>query len=67
VAAADAGVVGAETPFSGGPGRARMPHVEHVLLTRLLSCTVHLDWPDPVEGNEHRDAEYRLRRSDWTA
>lgn len=28
--------------------------------------TVHLDWPDPLDGNEHGDVEYRLRRSDWT-
>ena len=28
--------------------------------------TVHLDWPDPVEGTEHGDVEYRLRRTDWT-
>jgi RimJ/RimL family protein N-acetyltransferase len=29
--------------------------------------TVHLDWPDPVEGTEHGDVEYRLRRADWAA
>jgi len=29
--------------------------------------TVHLDWPDPVDGNEHGDVEYRLRRDDWLA
>lgn len=28
--------------------------------------TVHLGWEDPVEGNEHGDVEYRLRRTDWT-
>jgi hypothetical protein len=28
--------------------------------------TVHLDWPDPLEGNEHGDVEYRLRRAGWT-
>ena len=28
--------------------------------------TVHLDWPDPVEGAEPRDVEYRLRRTEWT-
>ena len=28
--------------------------------------TVHLHWPDPVEGTEHGDVEYRLRRADWT-
>jgi len=27
--------------------------------------TVHLPWEHPVEGNEHGDVEYRLRRSDW--
>jgi RimJ/RimL family protein N-acetyltransferase len=29
--------------------------------------TVHLDWPDPVDGNERGDVEYRLRREDWLA
>ena len=27
--------------------------------------TVHLDWPDPLDGNEHGDVEYRLLRADW--
>ncbi len=27
--------------------------------------TLHLDWPDPLEGNEHGDVVYRLRRRDW--
>jgi RimJ/RimL family protein N-acetyltransferase len=27
--------------------------------------TVHLDWPDPLPGNEHGDVEYRLDRGDW--
>jgi RimJ/RimL family protein N-acetyltransferase len=27
--------------------------------------TVHLTWPDPLDGNEHGDVEYRLRREDW--
>jgi RimJ/RimL family protein N-acetyltransferase len=29
--------------------------------------TVHLNWPDPLDGNEHGDVEYRLRRGDWLA
>ena len=29
--------------------------------------TVHLDWPDPLAGNEHGDVEYRLPRADWAA
>jgi RimJ/RimL family protein N-acetyltransferase len=29
--------------------------------------TVHLDWPDPLDGNEHGDVEYRLRRAEWLA
>jgi len=29
--------------------------------------TVHLDWPDPLPGNEHGDVEYRLDRNDWAA
>ena len=29
--------------------------------------TVHLDWPDPVDGNELGDVEYRLCREDWLA
>jgi RimJ/RimL family protein N-acetyltransferase len=27
--------------------------------------TVHLDWPDPLAGNERGDVEYRLDRRDW--
>lgn len=27
--------------------------------------TMHLDWPDPLEGNERGDVEYRLRRDEW--
>jgi RimJ/RimL family protein N-acetyltransferase len=27
--------------------------------------TVHLDWPDPLPGNEHGDVEYQLYRDDW--
>jgi hypothetical protein len=26
---------------------------------------VHLDWPEPLDGNEHGDVEYRLRREEW--
>lgn len=29
--------------------------------------TVYLNWPDPLDGNEHGDVEYRLRRDDWLA
>jgi RimJ/RimL family protein N-acetyltransferase len=29
--------------------------------------TVHLDWPDPLDGSEHGDVEYRLPRADWAA
>ena len=29
--------------------------------------TVHLDWPEPLPGNEHGDVEYRLDRNDWAA
>ena len=29
--------------------------------------TVHLDWPDPLDGNEHGDVEYRLLRGQWLA
>ena len=29
--------------------------------------TVHLDWPDPLDGNEHGDVEYQLPRADWAA
>jgi RimJ/RimL family protein N-acetyltransferase len=34
-----------------------------------LACarTVHLNWPDPLDGNEYGDVEYRLRRGDWLA
>ena len=27
--------------------------------------TVHLDWPDPLNGIEHGEVEYRLLREDW--
>ena len=27
--------------------------------------TVHLDWPAPLDGNEHGDVEYRLLREEW--
>jgi RimJ/RimL family protein N-acetyltransferase len=32
-----------------------------------LTCTrtVHLDWPQPLPGNEHGDVEYQLNRSAW--
>ena len=26
---------------------------------------LHLDWPDPLPGNEHGDVEYELGRDDW--
>ena len=29
--------------------------------------TVYLDWPDPLDGNEYGDVEYRLRRGEWRA
>ena len=29
--------------------------------------TVHLDWPDPLPGTEHGEAEYELGRDDWLA
>jgi RimJ/RimL family protein N-acetyltransferase len=29
--------------------------------------TVHLDWPDPLDGNEQGDVEYRLARAEWAA
>jgi GNAT acetyltransferase-like protein len=34
-----------------------------------LTCTrtVHLDWPEPLPGNEHGDVEYQLDRSAWAA
>jgi RimJ/RimL family protein N-acetyltransferase len=27
--------------------------------------TLHLDWPDPLPGNEHGDVEYELPRDAW--
>ena len=27
--------------------------------------TVHLEWLDPLPGNEHGDVEYRLHRDQW--
>jgi RimJ/RimL family protein N-acetyltransferase len=29
--------------------------------------TVHLTWAEPLDGNEHGDVEYRLRREEWIA
>ncbi len=29
--------------------------------------TVYLDWPEPLDGNEHGDVEYRLLREEWLA
>ena len=29
--------------------------------------TVHMDWPEPLDGNEHSDVEYRLLREEWLA
>lgn len=28
--------------------------------------TFHAEWPDVIEGGEHGDVEYELRREDWT-
>jgi RimJ/RimL family protein N-acetyltransferase len=30
-----------------------------------LVRTVHVDWPDPLEGTEQGEVEYRLLRADW--
>jgi RimJ/RimL family protein N-acetyltransferase len=27
--------------------------------------TFHADWPDKIEGDEERDVEYALTRSEW--
>jgi RimJ/RimL family protein N-acetyltransferase len=27
--------------------------------------TLHLDWSDPLPGNEHGDAEFELHKQDW--
>jgi RimJ/RimL family protein N-acetyltransferase len=27
--------------------------------------TLHLDWPEPIEGTEHGDVEYELTRAHW--
>lgn len=27
--------------------------------------TFHLEWDDPIEGTEHGEVEYELRRADW--
>ena len=29
--------------------------------------TVHLEWDDPIPGTEHGEAEYEVRREEWTA
>jgi len=33
----------------------------------VYARTVHLTWEEPLDGNEHGDVEYRLRRGDWIA
>ena len=30
-----------------------------------LERTFHLEWPEPIEGAEHGEVEYALRKSDW--
>jgi RimJ/RimL family protein N-acetyltransferase len=30
-----------------------------------LIRTFHQDWPDDIEGSEHGDVEYALKRADW--
>jgi len=43
------------------------------VLPDLASCHLrypgfgHLDWPEPLDGNEHGDVEYRLLREEWLA
>jgi len=32
-----------------------------------LMRTVHVDWPEPLDGTEEGEVEYRLRRNDWRA
>ena len=27
--------------------------------------TFHQDWPDKIDGDEHGDVEYALRKDDW--
>jgi RimJ/RimL family protein N-acetyltransferase len=29
--------------------------------------TVHLDWPEPLDGTEQGEVEYRLLRGEWLA
>lgn len=29
--------------------------------------TFHLEWDDPIEGNEHGEVEYEIRRDQWLA
>lgn len=29
--------------------------------------TFHVEWDDPIEGTEHGEVEYELRRADWVA
>ncbi len=29
--------------------------------------TVHMTWPEPLDGNSRGDVGYRLRREDWAA
>jgi RimJ/RimL family protein N-acetyltransferase len=30
-----------------------------------LVRTFHQEWPHPIEGDEHGDVEYALRKIDW--
>jgi RimJ/RimL family protein N-acetyltransferase len=29
--------------------------------------TVHLDWPEPLDGTDQGEVEYRLLRGEWLA
>ncbi|WFE29754.1 GNAT family N-acetyltransferase [Solwaraspora sp. WMMD791] len=33
---------------------------------RLARC-LHLQWDDPIDGTEHGEVEYEMRRADWPA
>ena len=51
------------TTMAVNTGSRRVPEKAGLRCAR----TVHLDWPEPLDENEHGDVEYRLPRADWAA
>jgi RimJ/RimL family protein N-acetyltransferase len=52
--------VWADTMFVNTRSRAVMERIG-LRLVRVF----HLEWDDPIEGTEHGEVEYEIRREDW--